>query len=148
MRSPNVSVTPINIEPYPPPILTNGNSTTTSSATTMTTEQPQRTRSAPHPVITNGGSQSVDMLDSSDAEVAQIDFQSVNMRSKKNKRDDLPRPMSWEGELSDGERDMCVDDTQSQVCLRIHVVSKLLWSENDNLQLGSGMVSKFKKISI
>nr|CAI5865470.1 unnamed protein product [Callosobruchus analis] len=36
------------------------------------------------------------------------------MRSKK-KRDDLPRPMSWEGELSDGERDvMCVDEENSE----------------------------------
>lgn len=120
MRSPNVSVTPINIEPYPPPILTNGNPTQQQQQ-----EPPQRTRSAPHPVITNG--QTVDMLDSSDAEVAQIDFQAVNMRSKKNKRDDLPRPMSWEGELSDGERDMCIDDTQSQVKFVRNCLIKLLF---------------------
>ncbi|XP_050508194.1 nuclear hormone receptor FTZ-F1 beta [Diabrotica virgifera virgifera] len=95
MRSPNVSVTPINVEPYPPP-----------------GEPPQRTRSAPHPaaLISNG---TVDVLDSSDAEVARIDFQSVNMRSK-IKREDIPRPMSWEGELSDGEREgMCIDEENS-----------------------------------
>ncbi|CAH1999436.1 unnamed protein product [Acanthoscelides obtectus] len=80
-------------------------------------EPPQRARSAPHPaaatshIIHNG---TPDVLDSSDAEVARIDFHSVNMRSKK-KRDDLPRPMSWEGELSDGERDvMCVDEENSE----------------------------------
>lgn len=95
MRSPNVSVTPINVEPYPSP-----------------GEPPQRARSAPHPaaLISNG---IVDVLDSSDAEVARIDFQSVNMRSKKT-REDIPRPMSWEGELSDGERDgMCMDEENS-----------------------------------
>lgn len=99
MRSPNVSVTPINMEPpYPSTPLTNCD---------LPTGEPQRTRSAPHPGLLNG-----DVLDSSDAEVAQIDFQcAVNMRHKK-KRDgaDVPRPMSWEGELSDHERDMCVDD--------------------------------------
>lgn len=108
MRSPNVSVTPINMEPYPPQVLANGDHHPPS-------EPPQRTRSAPHPaaLMTNG---STDILDSSDAEVARIDFQAVNMRSKK-KRDDIPRPMSWEGELSDGERDgMCVDEgVSSQV---------------------------------
>lgn len=105
MRSPNVSVTPINMEPYPSTVLSNGDHRPPS-------EPPQRTRSAPHPaaIITNG---TTDILDSSDAEVARIDFHSVNMRSKK-KRDDIPRPMSWEGELSDGERDgMCVDDENS-----------------------------------
>lgn len=60
------------------------------------------------------------MLDSSDAEVAQIEFQSsgrVNLRTKKN---DVPRPMSWEGELSDGERDMCIDeDHGSQVGIQL-----------------------------
>lgn len=102
MRSPNVSVTPINMEPpYP------------ANCDLLPEGEPQRTRSAPHPslsVSTNG-----DILDSSDAEVARIDFHSVNMRHKK-KRDggagDIPRPMSWEGELSDHERDMCVDDPQ------------------------------------
>lgn len=55
----------------------------------------------------------LDIIDSSDAEVARIDFHSVNMRSKK-KRDDIPRPMSWEGELSDGEKDgMCIDEENS-----------------------------------
>lgn len=55
----------------------------------------------------------LDILDSSDAEVARIDFHSVNMRSKK-KRDDIPRPMSWEGELSDAEKDgMCIDEENS-----------------------------------
>lgn len=82
------------------------------STTTHVLHEPQRTHSAPHPAaLTNG-----DMLDSSDAEVAQIEFQSsgrVNLRTKKN---DVPRPMSWEGELSDGERDMCIDeDHGSQV---------------------------------
>lgn len=139
MRSPNVSVTPINMEPYPPPsALTNGgaagdlilpphhhyhnnnnnNNNNNNSEVQMQPQQPQRVRSAPHPVITNGSATSLStgdlLLDSSDAEVAQIDFHSVNMRSKK-KRDDMPRPMSWEGELSDSERDnnssnnMCVD---------------------------------------
>ncbi|XP_018572279.1 nuclear hormone receptor FTZ-F1 beta isoform X1 [Anoplophora glabripennis] len=113
MRSPNVSVTPINMEPYPPQVLSNGDHHPPS-------EPPQRTRSAPHPaaLMTNDFfySGSTDILDSSDAEVARIDFQAVNMRSKK-KRDDIPRPMSWEGELSDGERDgMCVDEgVSSQV---------------------------------
>nr|XP_023023818.1 nuclear hormone receptor FTZ-F1 beta-like [Leptinotarsa decemlineata] len=105
MRSPNVSVTPINMEPYPPPVLTNGDHHPPS-------EPPQRTRSAPHPAaLTSNGT--VDALDSFDAEVARIDFHSINMRSKK-KRDDIPRPMSWEGELSDGERDgMCIDEENS-----------------------------------
>nr|CAH7712170.1 unnamed protein product [Callosobruchus chinensis] len=83
-------------------------------------EPPQRARSAPHPAAAVGGATHIthngtpDVLDSSDAEVARIDFHSVNMRSKK-KRDDLPRPMSWEGELSDGERDvMCVDEENSE----------------------------------
>lgn len=76
---------------------------------TTTLHEPQRTHSAPHPAaLTNG-----DVLDSSDAEVAQIDFRSstgrVNLRT--TKKNDVPRPMSWEGELSDGEgRDMCVDE--------------------------------------
>lgn len=93
MRSPNVSVTPINVPGHGEP------------------------------------------LDSSDAEVAQIDFQSsvsVNMRHKIKREctpsgiatststntEIVPRPMSWEGELSDGDNDendenkldMCVDD--------------------------------------
>ncbi|KAK4882119.1 hypothetical protein RN001_005438 [Aquatica leii] len=48
-----------------------------------------------------------------DAEVAQIDFHStsVNLRQKKKlDENDIPRPMSWEGELSEGERDMCIDE--------------------------------------
>lgn len=86
------------------------------STTTHVLHEPQRTHSAPHPAaLTNG-----DMLDSSDAEVAQIEFQSsgrVNLRTKKN---DVPRPMSWEGELSDGERDMCIDeDHGSQVGIQL-----------------------------
>ncbi|KAG5886694.1 hypothetical protein JTB14_007096 [Gonioctena quinquepunctata] len=109
MRSPNISVTPINMEPYPPPppVLVNG------ADHHPPCEPPQRTRSAPHPaaLISNGN---VDVLDSSDAEVAGIDFHAVNMRSNKKKRDDIPRPMSWEGELSDGERDgMCIDEENS-----------------------------------
>lgn len=128
MRSPNVSVTPINVEPLPNGdiqryihILENHNNLNCCffliillrhSTTTHVLHEPQRTHSAPHPAaLTNG-----DMLDSSDAEVAQIEFQSsgrVNLRTKKN---DVPRPMSWEGELSDGERDMCIDeDHGSQV---------------------------------
>ncbi|CAG9815815.1 unnamed protein product [Phaedon cochleariae] len=94
-RSPHVSVTAINVEP-PAAAL----------------RPPERARSAPHPAafIANG---TLDVLDSSDAEVARIDFHSVNMRSKKQ-RDDIPRPMSWEGELSDGERDgMCIDEENS-----------------------------------
>lgn len=107
MRSPNISVTPINMEPYPPEPLSNGDITHL--------REPQRTQSAPHPAISNG-----ELLDSSDAEVAQIDFQNtVNLRTNKKRggdRSDVPRPMSWEGELSDGERDMCIDeDNGSQV---------------------------------
>ncbi|XP_017771911.1 PREDICTED: nuclear hormone receptor FTZ-F1 beta [Nicrophorus vespilloides] len=91
MRSPNVSVTPINVEPYSPTAVPNGD---------------------------RHGAQSVhngDVLDTTDAEVAQIDFQSmVNMRHKKKRPgdgpSDIPRPMSWEGELSDNEREMCIDD--------------------------------------
>ncbi|KRT82797.1 nuclear receptor [Oryctes borbonicus] len=124
MRSPNVSVTPINMEPYPPaPLtaLTNGDRRSSLQGHTHTT------------IIASSGSGSGSSasneppLDPSDAEVAQIDFQSthVNMRSKKTKRggsgvidnssiDLLPRPMSWEGELSDCERDhMCIDDDHS-----------------------------------
>lgn len=152
MRSPNVSVTPINIEPYPPLSLTNDDSnrhatnnqngpsvqqhqssptqhhqhqhhqhhhhhhTTTTGSTTTTT------------IVSNGGI--IEPFDSSDAEVAQIDFQSaVNLRNKKKRGGggggaangpphEMPRPMSWEGELSDGEKEMCVDeDNSSQVIL-------------------------------
>ncbi|CAH0553262.1 unnamed protein product [Brassicogethes aeneus] len=127
MRSPNVSVTPINMEPYPPPSLSNGN----VSVTTPMTDMP-RSRSTPlnaTSIVTNGGGGCLptELLDSSsvDAEVARIQFHSeldqVNMRSKKNKRSEVemvPRPMSWEGELSDGgnDRDMCIDeDTQTQI---------------------------------
>lgn len=118
MRSPNVSVTAINMEPYPPSALTNGDHRVTS--------------------LQGSGSNSVGEppLDPSDAEVAQIDFQSthVNMRSKKTKRGGsgavivaadhnsaelLPRPMSWEGELSDCERDhMCIDDDHSSQVIK------------------------------
>lgn len=64
---------------------------------------------------------SVDAADSSsDAEVAQIDFHSsqISLRHKLKKVvvGDVPRPMSWEGELSDGEKEMCIDeDSESQV---------------------------------
>lgn len=107
MRSPNVSVTPINVEPYPPVSISGDDRHLNQNgphATTTTT------------VITNG-----ELFDSSDAEVAQIDFQSaVNLRNKKKRAGlvapEMPRPMSWEGELSDGEKDMCVDeDSTSQV---------------------------------
>ncbi|XP_045466530.1 nuclear hormone receptor FTZ-F1 beta [Harmonia axyridis] len=82
MRSPNISVTPINMEVYHQHV-------------------PSSSSGEPPP-------------DVADAEVARIEFHSasVNMRSK-NKEDDgdrPPRPMSWEGELSDNERDMCVDE--------------------------------------
>ncbi|XP_066263096.1 nuclear hormone receptor FTZ-F1 beta [Euwallacea similis] len=120
MRSPNVSVTPINMEYVPPSQLTNGGRETGGISTVISTTggvvkqvgvtEPPRTRSAPHPalVLTNG----VGDIDGPDAELARIDFQSVNMRSKKNKQEELPRPMSWEGELSDGERDgMCIDES-------------------------------------
>ncbi|KAL1509419.1 hypothetical protein ABEB36_004161 [Hypothenemus hampei] len=124
MRSPNVSVTPINMDTYTPTAscqLTNGTVTDSSAATTVINTvggvvksvgvaEPPRTRSAPHPalVLSNGG---VD-VDGPDPELARIEFQAVNMRSKKNKTEELPRPMSWEGELSDGERDgMCIDES-------------------------------------
>lgn len=113
MRSPNVSVTPINMEYMPPSQMTNGGPESGGTSTVISTvggvvksvglTEPPRTRSAPHPavVLANG----VADVDGPDAELARIDFQSVNMRSKKNKMEELPRPMSWEGELSDGERD-------------------------------------------
>lgn len=115
MRSPNVSVTPINVEPYPPASLSNGVLPNHNHITTDSQLSHNGPTSSLPLSITNG-----DTLDSSsDAEVAQIDFHSttVNLRQKK-KRDenDIPRPMSWEGELSDGERDMCIDeDGGSQV---------------------------------
>lgn len=57
---------------------------------------------------------------SSDAEVAQIDFHSskISLRHKLKKVvvGEVPRPMSWEGELSDGEKEMCIDeDSESQL---------------------------------
>lgn len=125
MRSPNVSVTPINMEPYPPAALT-----------ALTNGDHHVHQGHAHATIITGGGGgggggggvggNEPPLDPSDAEVAQIDFQSthVNMRSKKSKRagaivehnssELLPRPMSWEGELSDCERDhMCIDDDHS-----------------------------------
>ncbi|XP_018328203.1 nuclear hormone receptor FTZ-F1 beta [Agrilus planipennis] len=122
MRSPNVSVTPIKVEQYSPP----ATPTVFSNGTPPATHQQRLTthlslNESPHhgsrpssvantlAVLPNG-----DILDSSsDAEVAQIDFlQStmVNMRQKKKKRDEIPRPMSWEGELSDGDNEMCIDE--------------------------------------
>lgn len=40
-----------------------------------------------------------------DREVSKIDFSGVTMRSKKMRavEENMPRPMSWEGELSDTE---------------------------------------------
>lgn len=40
-----------------------------------------------------------------DREVSKIDFSGVTMRSKKMRavEENMPRPMSWEGELSDSE---------------------------------------------
>ncbi|KAJ8985722.1 hypothetical protein NQ317_014373 [Molorchus minor] len=137
MRSPNVSVTPINMEPYPPPVLTNGDHRPPS-------EPPQRTRSAPHPaaLMSNG---SADLLDSSDAEVARIDFHAVNMRSKK--RDDIPRPMSWEGELSDGERDgMCIDEENS---VQVSVESRSIQSQKCSQEVPENLsITQSKQVSI
>lgn len=128
------------MEPYPPPPLSNG----TVSVSTNTDhhnhhhhhhlqqQQQQQQRPRSTTAIVTNGLMSSDLLDTSsvDAEVAQIQFQSeqVNMRSKKNKRPEAemaPRPMSWEGELSDGggggsgtvhDRDMCIDEeTQTQI---------------------------------
>ncbi|KAF7266047.1 nuclear hormone receptor FTZ-F1 beta [Rhynchophorus ferrugineus] len=110
MRPPNVSVTPINMEygAQPGPLINASGGVT----------EPPRTRSAPHPSavsLTNGVGNDVD---GPDAELARIEFQAVNMRSKKNKGEELPRPMSWEGELSDGERDgMCVDESSASAHL-------------------------------
>ncbi|KAL3277033.1 hypothetical protein HHI36_012395 [Cryptolaemus montrouzieri] len=86
MRSPNISVTPINVEVYHQP---------SPAATPSACELPP---------------------DGADAEVARIEFHSasVSMRSKKQREEEggvhPPRPMSWEGELSDHEKDMCVDE--------------------------------------
>lgn len=118
MRSPNVSVTPINVEPYPP--LTNGEAPPSLD--------PHRLQHGPQSVILNG-----ETLDSSDAEVAQIDFQSVNLRTKKNRGNagnEMPRPMSWEGELSDNERDMCVDEDSA-----IQVPENLSVSQSKHSQI-------------
>lgn len=93
MRSPNVSVTPINVDhqsPYhhhlqsQPQQLFNGGPGGGSMHTTGSGAEPPDS--------------------GSDAEVAQIDFQSsrVMMRADKKTPSDIPRPMSWEGELSDG----------------------------------------------
>ncbi|KAK4882120.1 hypothetical protein RN001_005439 [Aquatica leii] len=109
MRSPNVSVTPINIEPYSPTSLSNGVLSTHNHITTDT-QRPHNGVLGNTSIPLNNG----DTLDSSsDAEVAQIDFHStsVNLRQKKKlDENDIPRPMSWEGELSEGERDMCIDE--------------------------------------
>lgn len=101
MRSANVSVTPINMEYVPAAQLTNGTPQSGSNTTggvvkSVGVTEPPRTRSAPHPA---------NDVDNTDLELARIEFQSVNMRSKKEKKDEVPRPMSWEGELSDGERE-------------------------------------------
>lgn len=97
MRSPNVSVTPINMEQHYSPA---------AAATTNGMHEPVAATEPREPPDSG-----------SDAEVAQIDFQStVHLRNKKNQsdgreREEIPRPMSWEGELSDGGNDdMCVDD--------------------------------------
>lgn len=121
MRSPNVSVTPINVEPYPPTSLSNGvlpnhaHITTDSQHSSAYNGPPGGT---PLTII-NG-----DTLDSSsDTEVAQIDFHatSVNLRQKKKyNENDIPRPMSWEGELSDGEQEMCMDEDENS-----HVLNSL-----------------------
>lgn len=112
MRSPNVSVTPINVEPYPPVSLAGDERL---PGRTQIISDPGRSQNDQTAILSNG-----ELFDSSDAEVAQIDFQSaVHMRNKKKRGSmvaEMPRPMSWEGELSDGERDMCIDeDSASQV---------------------------------
>lgn len=91
MRSPNVSVTPINVEQgsdlYPQP------AAMTPPATHSTSREPPDS--------------------ATDAEVAQISDMHVHMRPKRERAgsvDPVPRPMSWEGELSDGGNDMCVDE--------------------------------------
>lgn len=136
MRSPNVSVTPINIEPYPPVSLATGDNNRHATNQNGPGQQPPQQHHHHHhqqhhhttvtgsttttTIVSNGAI--VEPFDSSDAEVAQIDFQSaVNLRNKKKRGgnvapQEMPRPMSWEGELSDGEKEMCVDeDSSSQV---------------------------------
>lgn len=88
MRSPNVSVTPINVEQaadlYEP---------SAAPASDSAVREPPDS--------------------ATDAEVAQISDLHVHMRPKReraNSTEDVPRPMSWEGELSDGGNDMCVDE--------------------------------------
>lgn len=109
MRSSNVSVTPIKIEPYSSASVSNG---VLPAHAHITTDLPH----AHNGVLSNasGAINNGDTLDSSsDAEVAQIDFNaiSVNLRQKKEPdENDIQRPMSWEGELSEGERDMCIDE--------------------------------------
>lgn len=91
MRSPNVSVTPINVDVYQP-------------ATSTSFDTPS---------------------DASDAEVIGFcNSNSVHMRSKRRESDEQddslqhpPRPMSWEGELSDYDRDMCIAEYSSNVHL-------------------------------
>lgn len=105
MRSPNVSVTSIKVETCPSAISENGD--LHSVGNDVITLQ-----NGNHSIVLQNG----EPLDSSDAEVAQIDFQSsVNLRinKKRNSSNDMPRPMSWEGELSDGEKNMCTDEDSS-----------------------------------
>lgn len=84
MRSPNISVTPINVDVYHHPV----------PSSTMSSGEPPP--------------------DGADAEVARIEFHSsVNMRVKQSEEqggNHPPRPMSWEGELSDHDSNMCVDE--------------------------------------
>jgi len=49
-----------------------------------------------------------------DREVSKIDFSGVTMRSKKMRavEENMPRPMSWEGELSDSEMKQVTETRQ------------------------------------
>lgn len=105
MRSPTVNVTSIKVENCPSTAIENGD------------VHHGNNESAPLQNGSHSGTfQNCEPLDSSDAEVAQIDFQSsVNLRinKKRGNTNEMPRPMSWEGELSDGEKEMCTDEDSS-----------------------------------
>ncbi|XP_030756069.1 nuclear hormone receptor FTZ-F1 beta [Sitophilus oryzae] len=128
MRPPNVSVTPINME-Y-------GGAQPGGGVA-----EPPRTRSAPHPAAATPLANGADI----DAELARIEFQAVNLRSKKSKAEELPRPMSWEGELSDGERDgMCVDESNEPVHLPENL-SVSASKHNSTLDLKDSPVLRLKQ---
>jgi len=54
-----------------------------------------------------------------DREVSKIDFSGVTMRSKKMRavEENMPRPMSWEGELSDTEMKQVIIQTHNSQAL-------------------------------